>query len=266
MSDSPEQVREVVKERYARLAVQPLGQAATDSCCADDGCCGQSDAEMAALYGQLYSADTSWLPVEVTGLSLGCGDPITLAALETGQTVLDMGSGGGIDCFMAARQVGPAGHVIGVDMTPEMLDKANHNRDKLGLSNVEFRAGLIEALPVEDESVDVIISNCVINLSPDKTAVFREAYRVLKSGGRLAVSDMVTVGQFTAAERADLSAWAGCVTGAEDVADYAAIMREAGFRSISIRDKADAGETELADAAKGEGPAKLFSARLTAVK
>lgn len=251
-----------VQSRYARLAE---GQG---SCCEPEtGCCGEAvtDVELDTLYGDLYTADTSWLPADVTGLSLGCGDPITLAALQPGQTVLDLGSGGGIDCFMAARQVGPSGHVIGVDMTDEMLVKANRNKATVGLENVEFRKGLIEALPVEDNTVDVILSNCVINLSPDKPAVFREAYRVLKPGGRLAVSDMVTRGRFTAAERADMSAWAGCITGAEDVGDYVAAMRAAGFSEVSVRDKARPDE-ELAATPAESGPAQLFSARITAVK
>jgi ubiquinone/menaquinone biosynthesis C-methylase UbiE len=185
--------------------------------------------------------------------------------LRPGQTVLDLGSGGGIDAFMAARQVGPTGHVIGVDMTPEMLAKAERNKAQVGLGNVEFRYGYIEDLPVDDNSVDVILSNCVINLSPDKAAVFREAYRVLRPGGRLAVSDMMTRGLFTPEDRANLSAWAGCVTGAEDVSLYVAAMRAAGFVDISIVDKAEpAGE--LADHPLESGPARLFSARVTAVK
>ena len=259
-----QQVREAVRQHYAVAAE-------SGSCCSDGGdCCGPSDAAtvdvaLDSLYGNLYTADTSWLPAEVTGLSLGCGDPITLAALAPGQTVLDLGSGGGIDCFMAARQVGPTGHVIGVDMTPEMLAKAERNRAKVGLDNVEFRQGFIEALPVADGTVDVILSNCVINLSPDKPAVFREAYRVLRPGGRLAASDMVTRGHFSPAERADVSAWAGCVSGAEDVADYVAAIRDAGFTDISVVDKAEP-EVELAGLLPESGPARLFSARVKAVK
>ena len=253
------QIREAVREHYGQIAV------GGGSCCEGECCDGAADVALDALYANLYTADTSWLPAEVTGLSLGCGDPIALAGLNVGETVLDLGSGGGIDCFMAARQVGPAGHVIGVDMTPEMLAKAARNKAKVGLDNVEFRQGFIEALPVADASVDVILSNCVINLSPDKPAVFREAYRVLRPGGRLAVSDMMTRGLFSADERADLSAWAGCVSGADDVAAYAAAMRAAGFREISIVDKA-APEEELAGLPGENGPARLFSARVTAVK
>jgi arsenite methyltransferase len=264
MTTDEVKIREVVRERYGRLAVK--GQ--DDGCCGSEGgCCGDTtiDVPLDGFYGDLYASDTSWLPTEVTNLSLGCGDPITLAGLEPGQVVLDLGSGGGIDCFMAARQVGPAGRVIGVDMTPEMLAKANRNKAQVGLENVEFRQGLIEDLPLEDDSIDVIISNCVINLSPDKAAVFREAYRVLRPGGRLAVSDMMTVGRFAPAERADLSAWAGCVTGAEDVSIYVAAMRAAGFGEISIVDKTEP-TVELAGIGAESGPARLFSARVTAVK
>jgi SAM-dependent methyltransferase len=274
---APENVHEEVRKRYSSVVesfelpvtanvsagcCQP-GQSATGSVASATGCCGGDGDDSCG--SDLYMADTSWLPGDVTGLSLGCGDPITLAGLATGQTVLDLGSGAGIDVFMAARQVGPAGHVIGVDMTPAMLEKANRNKAKVGLDNVEFRHGYIEALPVEDDSVDVIISNCVINLSPDKPAVFREAFRVLKPGGRLAASDMVTQGRFSPQERADASAWAGCISGAEDVGDYVAAMHAAGFVEVSVQDKA-APEVELAATLSLDGPARLFSARVTAVK
>lgn len=257
-----DEIHEAVQDRYGRIAqnFQPelsiVGEDA--SCCDPDSgadCCGSD----------LYDVDLSQLPNDVTGLSLGCGDPIAIASLAPGQTVLDLGSGGGIDCFLAAERVGPSGHVIGVDMTPAMLEKANRNKAKLGVAHVEFRQGQIEALPVEDTSVDVIISNCVINLSPDKTAVFREAYRALKPGGRLAVSDMVTRGKFTPQERADMSAWAGCITGAEDVAEMAGWMKAAGFSQVSIQNKEEAG-VELAEIAPHAGAAQIFSARITAVK
>jgi arsenite methyltransferase len=265
---SPEEVYEAVQDRYGRIATDftPETQA---SCCGDgNGCCGDgaaaSQAEM--VFGHtLYDVDLDQLPAEVTGLSLGCGDPIALADLAPGQTVLDLGSGGGIDCFLAAQRVGPEGQVIGVDMTPAMIEKANRNKAKVGADNVEFRLGQIEALPLEDDSVDVIISNCVINLSPDKRAVFHEAFRVLKPGGRLAVSDMVTQGQFSAAARADLAAWSGCITGAEDVSVYVEAMQQAGFSQISLRDK-QAPDVELAGTISLDSNARLFSARITAVK
>lgn len=258
---TPEQIHEEVKARYGRLASEfkvELLPAEQASCCGDavgDGYCG----------AEFYDVDVSELPTDVTGMSLGCGDPITIAALQPGQTVLDLGSGGGIDCFLAAQRVGPTGHVIGVDMTEAMLEKANRNKEKMGATNVEFRYGHIEKLPVASDSVDVILSNCVINLSPDKAAVFQEAFRVLKPGGKVAVSDMVTQGQFTPEERADMSRWAGCITGAEDVADYAAWMQSAGFTEISIRDKANP-DVELAAMPRAEGTARIFSARITAVK
>lgn len=256
-----EQIHEEVKARYGRLAEDfkvPLAASQPASCCdtpVSSGYCGT----------EFYDIDVSELPADVTGMSLGCGDPIAIAELEPGQTVLDLGSGGGIDCFLAAQRVGEDGHVIGVDMTDAMLEKANRNKEKMGVTNVEFRKGQIEELPVDSETVDVIISNCVINLSPDKKAVFQEAYRVLRSGGKIAVSDMVTQGQFSPEERADVSKWAGCITGAEDAADYVRWLKAVGFSDISIRDKAQP-DVELAAAPKAEGPAKIFSARITAVK
>jgi arsenite methyltransferase len=174
------------------------------------------------------------LPEEVTELSMGCGDPITLASLKPGQTVLDLGSGGGIDCFMAAKKVGEAGHVIGVDMTAEMLEKARLNQSRMGFKNVEFRLGEIEHLPVADNTVDVIISNCVVNLSPDKPQVFREAFRVLRPGGKFAVSDIVTDGPLPQEVKDSLTAWAGCVAGALDVKEYLDGLKAAGFTNIEL--------------------------------
>ena len=191
--------------------------------------------------------DVGSLPEEVTGLSLGCGDPVTLASLTPGQTVLDLGSGGGIDCFLAAKQVGPEGKVIGVDMTTEMIEKARANQVKVGAENVEFRLGEIEHLPAADESVDVIISNCVVNLSPDKAQVFREAFRVLRPDGKLAVSDMVTDGPILESLRGDLDAWVGCLAGALDVKDYVAAIEAAGFIDVQVtRDYLDEGMIDQA--------------------
>jgi ubiquinone/menaquinone biosynthesis C-methylase UbiE len=174
------------------------------------------------------------LPEEVTELSLGCGDPITLASLQEGETVLDLGSGGGIDCFMAASRVGETGYVIGVDMTAEMVEKARANKAKLGVENVEFRLGEIENLPVADESVDVVISNCVINLSPDKPQVIRDTYRVLRPGGRIAISDIVSDGPLPRALQENLAAWAGCIAGALDFREYRAILERTGFIDVEI--------------------------------
>jgi arsenite methyltransferase len=232
MSDSniqekPADIRSTVREHYGKAAAEFTPKASS-------GCCGTSGAvEMTA--SKLYPAsELKVLPEEVTGLSMGCGDPITLASLKPGQTVLDLGSGGGIDCFMAAKKVGESGYVVGVDMTAEMLEKARLNQAKMGFKNVEFRLGEIEHLPVADDTVDVIISNCVVNLSPDKPQVFREAYRVLKPGGKLALSDIVTDGPLPKVVQDNLSAWAGCVAGALDLKEYIADLEQAGFSNIEI--------------------------------
>jgi SAM-dependent methyltransferase len=215
MTQTPTPIHEVVREHYAE-------QARTSS-----SCCGSSN----VIYPEQL---LTGLPEDVANFSLGCGDPITLAALEAGQTVLDLGSGGGLDCFLAANKVGEEGHVIGVDMTPEMIERARSSAKRLGLYNVEFRQGYLEDLPVDADSVDVIISNCVINLSPDKAKVFMEAFRVLKPGGKLAVSDVVTDGPLPKAIKQSLSAWAGCIAGALDVKDYQAAMESAGLTNIAI--------------------------------
>jgi ubiquinone/menaquinone biosynthesis C-methylase UbiE len=222
-----EDIRSAVRQHYGQAAesFQPKARSS---------CCGPNEpADLSA--SKLYPvSELVTLPEEVTGLSMGCGDPITLASLQPGQTVLDLGSGGGIDCFMAAKKVGDAGHVIGVDMTPQMLEKARANQARMGFKNVEFRLGEIEHLPVADSTVDVIISNCVVNLSPDKPQVFREAFRVLKSGGKFAVSDIVTDGPLPKQVKDSLAAWAGCVAGALDVQEYLNWLEEAGFTSIEV--------------------------------
>ena len=226
-----EDVRPFVREHYGKIA-ENFTTGISASCCSTSAssCC-NSESQLIQLYD---TADVNQLPADVTGLSLGCGDPITLAELVPGQTVLDLGSGGGIDCFLAARQVGPGGRVIGVDMTPAMLEKARLNREKLNADNVEFRLGEIEHLPVADSTVDVIISNCVINLSPDKSQVMSEAYRVLKPGGKLAVSDMVTDGPLPDEIKSSLSEWAGCVAGAPDRQEYIHIIQDAGFTDVHL--------------------------------
>jgi SAM-dependent methyltransferase len=176
-----------------------------------------------------YSKEEIEAVGEGANLGLGCGAPLAMAAVKEGETVLDLGSGAGFDAFIAWRAVGPTGRVIGVDMTTEMLAKARENAENLGATNVEFREGLIESLPVDDESIDVIISNCVINLSPDKSAVFREAYRVLRPGGRLAVSDIVLTKPLPPVVAENLAAYVGCIAGAAQKDDYLAMMRDAGF-------------------------------------
>lgn len=248
-------IHEAVKEHYGAIAT---GQ--TSSCCGPSSdCCGASASPNTMLYD---TALLDGLPVDVTSLSLGCGDPVSIASLKTGETVVDLGSGGGIDCFLAARQIGPTGLVIGVDMTPAMLEKANANKARMGVTNVEFRKGQIEALPVDSNTVDVVMSNCVINLSPDKASVFSEVFRVLKPGGRVSISDIVTEGDFTPEMRADAEKWAECVTGAIDSAAYTGIMREAGFVDIQIVDKVSAdGVVE-----RQPGMPRIFSARITAYK
>jgi arsenite methyltransferase len=253
MSENNQYIHENVQSRYAAIA-----ESRSSSCCgpaeASGDCCTPNN---------LYNVELlDGLPVDVTGLSLGCGDPVTIAALNPGETVLDLGSGGGIDCFMAARQVGESGHVIGVDMTPAMLEKANANKAKMGVTNVEFRKGNIEALPVEDNTVDVIMSNCVINLSPDKASVFAEAFRVLKPGGRIAVSDIVTEGEFSPELQADIDKWAECVTGAIEVDLYTGFMREAGFVDIQVADKVNADGIVTVK----PGMPRVYSARITATK
>lgn len=263
-----DQLKEKVKERYGSIASQfveagspaPADQRVSSAgCCGPsesiqlyevaDGvsCCGgsQTEASLAqALYGQAALID---LPDSVTGLSLGCGNPTAIAGLNPGETVLDLGSGGGIDCFLAAKQVGPTGHVIGVDMTDTMLAVANKNKAQLGVTNVEFRQGEIENLPVDSSSVDVIISNCVINLSTNKDAVFAEAFRVLKPGGRFTVSDVVTQGELPEPLRRNIAAWAGCISGALDVNDYLDKLRRAGFTDVRVESKVSYGLENISE-------------------
>jgi arsenite methyltransferase len=235
MTQTPNQIHDIVREHYAERIKSNA------SCCgpssSSSNCCGPSDSSSNCCRTDrsLYPADLlATLPEGETAVSYGCGDPITLASLQPGQTVLDLGSGAGLDCFFAAKKVGETGHVIGVDMTPEMIERAQASAKRLNLQNVEFRKGYLEDLPVEGNIVDVIISNCVINLSPDKAKVFSEAFRVLKPGGRLAVSDIVTDGPLPEAIKKSLSAWAGCVAGAVEAEEYVAMMEAVGFTDISI--------------------------------
>jgi ubiquinone/menaquinone biosynthesis C-methylase UbiE len=199
-------------------------------------CCGPSQ-EACDCTGavRFYSAEElAGLPDSVADASLGCGNPLAIAELQEGEVVLDLGSGGGIDVFLAARQVGPGGKVIGLDMTPEMIKLARNNAKKIGATNVDFRYGEMEDIPLPDASVDAVISNCVINLSPDKDAVFSEVYRVLKPGGRMSVSDIVVDGQLPQAIRQNLASWAGCIAGALDEKDYLGKIRRAGFEEVEV--------------------------------
>ncbi|HEX9333510.1 MAG TPA: arsenite methyltransferase [Anaerolineales bacterium] len=221
MTQTPNPIHEVVREHYAERIKSNA------SCCGPSDCCSTDSS--------LYPADLlATLPGGESTVSYGCGDPITLASLQPGQTVLDLGSGAGLDCFFAAKKVGETGHVIGVDMTPEMIERATSSAKRLDIQNVEFHQGYLEELPVESNTVDVIISNCVINLSPDKSKVFAEAFRVLKPGGKLAVSDIVTDGPLPDAIKKSLSAWAGCVAGAVEAEEYVGMMKSVGFTDISI--------------------------------
>jgi SAM-dependent methyltransferase len=221
-------VHEVVQERYGAIA----RSGGSTSCCGGGACCG-GDAD--PISSGLYSdAETAGLPAEAVQVSLGCGNPTALITLEPGQTVLDLGSGGGIDVLLSARRVGPTGKVYGLDMTDDMLAVARANQARAGVTNVEFLKGQIESIPLPDASVDVIISNCVINLSPDKDAVLREAFRVLKPGGRFAVSDVVFRGEVPLDVRKNLELWVGCVAGALDESDYAARLRAAGFTNVEV--------------------------------
>jgi ubiquinone/menaquinone biosynthesis C-methylase UbiE len=223
------EIKEIVKEKY--------GQAALRVTTGGSSCCGASAAVDCCdpITSELYDANqTAELPPDAVKASLGCGNPTALAELKPGETVLDLGSGGGIDVLLSARRVGPAGKAYGLDMTDEMLALARANQRKAGVQNVEFLKGEIENIPLPDNSVDVIISNCVINLSGDKDKVLREAFRVLKPGGRLAVSDVVVRGQVPAEIRRSIELWVGCVAGALEDTEYQSKLAAAGFESIAI--------------------------------
>lgn len=222
-----ERIHETVREGYSRVAEQGCG-------C---GCrCGTDPGEISAKIG--YTTEEMGAVPEGANLGLGCGNPVALAGLSPGETVLDLGSGAGFDAFLAARAVGESGHVIGVDMTPAMLERARENARSGGYANVEFRLGEIEHLPVADGSVDVVISNCVINLSPDKGQVFLEAFRVLRPGGRLLISDMVMVGELPERVRKSAAAYVGCIAGAVSRDRYLALIRRAGFSGVEVVEEA----------------------------
>ncbi len=226
MSHGNDRIREKVRERYAGIATGgKSGCGCTPSCCSTKA---PSAKAQSARLG--YSKKDLDAVPEEANMGLGCGNPQAIAGLKKGEVVLDLGAGGGFDCFLAARQVGPRGRVIGVDMTPEMVSKARENARKGGFKNVEFRLGEIEHLPLADGSVDVILSNCVINLSPDKEQVYRDAYRALKPGGRLAISDVVAIRAIPKAVQNDLDKHSGCVAGALRVSQLERILKDAGFR------------------------------------
>ena len=223
--------KEVIKKKYGEIAM------AGGSCCCSSACCGDSSVvDISKSIG--YTGDQI-LSVPDANLGLGCGNPTAFAELKPGDIVLDLGSGAGFDCFLAAQRVGSSGKVIGVDMTPEMIEKAQANARKYGYLNVEFRYGDIEALPVDDSSVDVIISNCVINLAPDKEKVFREAFRVLKPEGRMYVSDMVLLAELPEDLKNDIDLLAGCVAGAILKEEYLRLLKKAGFSVEILEEDSD---------------------------
>jgi arsenite methyltransferase len=236
---SIDDIREQVAARYGAIAEQAAKGEASASCCGtgsgSSGCCGTTSETWDPITADLYDAgQTAGIPAEALLASLGCGNPTALADLRDGETVLDLGSGGGIDVLLSAKRVGPTGKAYGLDMTDEMLALALENKAKAGASNVEFLKGNIEAIPLPSNSVDVIISNCVINLSGDKRRVLAEAFRVLKPGGRFAVSDIVTRGELPAQVRESMELWSGCVGGALDEREFIGLLRGVGFENPSI--------------------------------
>jgi arsenite methyltransferase len=236
-----EQIRQSVRSRYGEIAKQ---SASGCGCSSISSCCSaklRPSEKISQILG--YSQEQLDSVPEGANMGLGCGNPQALALLKPGETVLDLGSGGGFDCFLAARSVGETGRVIGVDMTADMVSKARQNAEKMGAKNVEFRLGEIEHLPAADASVDVIISNCVINLSPEKINVFREAFRVLKPGGRLAILDVVALQTLPEKLKNDLSLISGCVGGTEKIEDIAKMLQKAGFSDIRIQPKAQSRES-----------------------
>jgi arsenite methyltransferase len=225
MDNEPQELREAVRRRYAERALRVIEPTS-------EGCCTSA---YDAVARDLYSTDeAASLPAEAVQASLGCGNPTALASLQAGECVLDLGSGGGIDVLLAARRVGPTGFVYGLDMTDEMLALAQRNQAAEGVTNVAFLKGFIENIPLPESSIDVIISNCVINLSADKRKVLDDAFRVLRPGGRLAISDMVVRGTLPASVRQDMEAWAGCVAGALEESEYREMLKGAGFEAVSI--------------------------------
>jgi arsenite methyltransferase len=229
-----EQIKQIVREGYAEIARQG------SSCCGPKStCCGSGNSQTAQGMSRKigYSEDDLKSVPDGSNLGLGCGNPVALASLKEGETVLDLGSGAGFDCFLAAQRVGRKGRVIGVDMTPEILERARANARQSNYNNVEFRLGEIENLPVADNSVDAIISNCVINLAPDKKRVFQEAFRVLKPGGRLMVADIVTSKELPEPVKSSIAAYIGCLAGAQTKVDYLGSIAAAGFQDVKVIDE-----------------------------
>lgn len=274
-----EEIRQAVRERYGRIAREKSvpGKSAGASCCSSPviaeqpeqaaSCCGAPNLNADRISAELgYSnADMAGAP-EGANLGLGCGNPVALASLKPGETVVDLGSGGGFDCFLAANKVGRTGKVIGVDMTPDMVSKARNNAEKMGSGNVEFRLGEIEHLPVADNQADIIISNCVINLSPDKRSVYREAFRVLRPGGRLAISDIVATAPLPQQLRDSLAAVTGCIGGAATIADTEKMLEAVGFKKIQIKFKEESRQLISQWAPSENAGEYIVSANIEAVK
>lgn len=257
--ETKDQVRSSVREHYGAVA----RSAGATGCCAPSTGCGAGPQTALALG---YSEEDLAVVPEGANMGLGCGNPQAIAALRPGETVLDLGAGGGFDCLLAARQVGETGHVIGVDMTPDMVGKARENARRVGASNVEIRLGEIEHLPVADATVDVIISNCVINLSPDKAAVFREAFRVLKPGGRLAISDVVALGALPEAITREIALHCACVAGTAETSVIESMLRDAGFQSVRVTVN-EASREVIAEWVPGSGAERyVASATIEAIK
>jgi len=228
-------LKTTVKEKYGQAALRVAAGETTGDCCGSSACCGSTTESWDPITANLYDkAETDGAPAEALLASLGCGNPTALAQLNPGETVLDLGSGGGIDVLLSARRVGPAGKAYGLDITDEMLALANENKRRAGADNVEFLKGEIESIPLPDNSVDVIISNCVINLSGDKRKVLAESFRVLKPGGRFAVSDVVVRGEVPAVVKRNMELWIGCVAGALEEQEFLGLLRDVGFSEPSI--------------------------------
>jgi arsenite methyltransferase len=233
--ESEAQLRASVRQKYGDAAQRVTDGQTDASCCGSSACCGSTTEAWDPITSNLYDeGQKAGVPAEALLASLGCGNPTALAQLHAGETVLDLGSGGGIDVLLSAKRVGPTGKVYGLDMTDEMLALANENKRRAGAENVEFLTGEIERIPLPDSSVDVIISNCVINLSADKAGVLREAFRVLKPGGRFAVSDVVVRGETPNEVRRNMELWIGCVAGALEEIEYRDLLADAGFRRVEI--------------------------------
>ena len=229
------ELKQFVQEKYGAAATRVREGDTAASCCGSSGCCGETTAAWDPITANLYDeGQTAGIPAEALLASLGCGNPTALATLNEGDVVLDLGSGGGIDVLLSAKRVGPTGKAYGLDMTDEMLALANENKRRAGATNVELLKGEIEHIPLPNDTVDVIISNCVVNLSADKRRVLQEAFRVLKPGGRFAVSDVVVRGEVPDAVRKNVELWIGCVAGALEEQEFLGLLREAGFVNVSI--------------------------------